>query len=64
MGSKGVRSIMNTQEQIMTDILHADAQLCYKLQHTTFTSDDLAGQLRDSSAQSAGAGEISRSPLR
>ena len=64
MGSKGVRSIMNTQEQIMTDILHADAQLCYKHLHSTFVSDDLAAQSSVRRAQSAGAGEISRSPLR
>ena len=52
------------QEQIMTDIQHADAQLCYKLLHSTFTSDDLAAQLRVRRAQSAGADEISRSQLK
>ena len=52
------------QEQIMTDIQHADAQLCYKLLHSTFTSDDLAAQLRVRHAQSAGADEISRSQLK
>ena len=64
MGSQGARSIINTQEQIMTDIQHADAQLCYNLLPSTFTCNDLAGQLRVRRAQSAGAGEISRSPLR
>ena len=64
MGSQGARSIINTQEQIMTDIRHADAQLCYKLLHSTFTSDDLAAQLRVRHAQSAGADEISRSQLK
>ena len=42
MGSKGARSIINTQDQIMTDIQHADAQLCYKLLHSNFTSDGFA----------------------
>ena len=48
----------------MTDIQHANAQLCYKLLHSTFVSDDLAAQSSVRRAQSAGAGEISRSPLR
>jgi len=48
----------------MTDIQHADAQLCYNLLQSTFTCNELAGQLRVRREQSAGAGEISRSPLR
>ena len=48
----------------MTDIKHADAQLCYNLLQSTFTSDDFTAQWRVRRAQSAGAGEISRSPLR
>ena len=44
MGSQGARSIINTQQQIMTDIQHADDQLCYKLLHSNITSDDLTPQ--------------------